>query len=282
MGIRTDIAVEFMADKVNCDDSVAVHKYDVDGIEVTNVEILNEKGAKIVGKPVGKYVTLETNENINIFDMEKLREILIAEIRGLVGRIEGTVLVVGIGNKTVTPDALGPKVAEGVMATRHISEKLAKSLGLEHLKSVSVICPGVLGQTGIESKEIIMATVERIKPQALVIIDALAAREVARLGKTIQLSNTGLTPGSGVGNARSELTEKTLGVKCVTIGVPTVVDASTLSYDLTGKNNPKHEPLIVTPRDIDRMIKKSAEVISYAVNFAIQSDVDVETLLACV
>ena len=246
------------------------------------VEILNEKGAKIVGKPVGKYVTLETNENINIFDMEKLREILIAEIRGLVGRIEGTVLVVGIGNKTVTPDALGPKAAEGVMATRHISEKLAKSLGLEHLKSVSVICPGVLGQTGIESKEIIKATVERIKPQALVIIDALAAREVSRLGKTIQLSNTGLTPGSGVGNARSELTEKTLGVKCVTIGVPTVVDASTLSYDLTGKNNPKHEPLIVTPRDIDRMIKKSAEVISYAVNFAIQSDVDVETLLACV
>ena len=278
MGIRTDIAVEFMADKTESEDSVKVRKYDVDGIEVTNVEILNENAAKEIGKPVGKYVTLETHENYNIFDSDMLRELLIAEIRGLVGSIEGDLLVVGIGNKTVTPDALGPKSAEGVFATRHISRRIKKHLGLDHMASVSVLCPGVLGQTGMEAKEIIEGAVERIRPQTVIIVDALAARDVSRLGRTVQLSNTGLAPGSGVGNSRTELTENTLGVKCVTIGVPTVVDASTLSFDLTGENRYEHEPLIVTPRDIDRMIEKSSQVISYSINVALQPENAFKTL----
>lgn len=282
MGVRTDIAVEFMADKTRSDDSVAVHKYEVDGIEVTNVEILSESAAREIGKPQGRYVTLEAQRGVNIFDLPMLRELLIAEVRGLIGRIDGAVLVVGIGNKTVTPDALGPKAAEKVMATRHIPEKLAEELGLEGLRSVSVICPGVLGQTGMEAKEIIEGAVERLHPDAVVIVDALAAREVSRLGRTVQLSNTGMAPGSGVGNARTELSEKTLGVKCVTVGVPTVVDASTLSYDLTGKDRREHEPLIVTPRDIDRMIEKSGQVISYSLNIALQPDVDPEVLISCV
>ncbi len=282
MGIRTDIAVEFMADKTENEQNVKVRKYDVEGIEVTNVEILSETAAKEIGKPVGKYVTLETNSGLNIFDSDMLRELLIAEIRGLVGSVEGDILVVGIGNKTVTPDALGPKSAEGVFATRHISDKLKKQLGLEHMASVSVISPGVLGQTGMEAKEIIEGAVERIDPKAIIIIDALAAREVSRLGRTVQLSNTGLAPGSGVGNSRTELTEKTLGVKCVTVGVPTVVDAATLSFDLTGKNRREHEPLIVTPRDIDRMIEKSSQVISYAINVALQPENAFETLSSCV
>ncbi len=282
MGIRTDIAVEFMADKTENEKNVKVRKYEVEGIEVTNVEILNDAAAKEIGKPVGKYVTLETSENYNIFDSDMLREILIAEIRGLVGSIEGDLLVVGVGNKTVTPDALGPKSAEKVFATRHISPKLARSLGLEHMASVSVLCPGVLGQTGMEAKEIIEGAVERIKPQAVIIIDALAARDVSRLGRTVQLSNTGLAPGSGVGNSRTELSEKTLGVKCVTVGVPTVVDASTLSFDLTGKSRREHEPLIVTPRDIDRMIEKLSQIISFAINVALQPENAFETLSSCV
>ena len=282
MGVRTDIAVEFMADKTRSDDSVAVHKYEVDGIEVTNVEILRENAAKEIGKPQGRYVTLETNKGVNIFELPMLRELLIAEIRGLIGRIDGSVLVVGVGNKTVTPDALGPKAAEGVMATRHIPKSLAEKLGLKGLKSVSVICPGVLGQTGMEAKEIIEGAVERLHPDAIIIVDALAAREVARLGRTVQLSNTGIAPGSGVGNSRTELSEKTLGVKCVTVGVPTVVDASTLCYDLIGENRREHESMIVTPRDIDRMIEKSGQVIAYSLNIALQPDVDAETLISCV
>ncbi len=282
MGVRTDIAVEFMADKTRSDDSVAVHKYEVDGIEVTNVEILSENAAKEIGKPQGRYVTLETNKGVNIFELPMLRELLIAEIRGLIGRIDGSVLVVGVGNKTVTPDALGPKAAEGVMATRHIPKSLAEKLGLKGLKSVSVICPGVLGQTGMEAKEIIEGAVERLHPDAIIIVDALAAREVARLGRTVQLSNTGIAPGSGVGNSRTELSEKTLGVKCVTVGVPTVVDASTLCYDLIGENRREHESMIVTPRDIDRMIEKSGQVIAYSLNIALQPDVDAETLISCV
>ena len=282
MGVRTDIAVEFMADKTRSDDSVAVHKYEVDGIEVTNVEILSENAAKEIGKPQGRYVTLETNKGVNIFELPMLRELLIADIRGLIGRIDGSVLVVGVGNKTVTPDALGPKAAEGVMATRHIPKSLAEKLGLKGLKSVSVICPGVLGQTGMEAKEIIEGAVERLHPDAIIIVDALAAREVARLGRTVQLSNTGIAPGSGVGNSRTELSEKTLGVKCVTVGVPTVVDASTLCYDLIGENRREHESMIVTPRDIDRMIEKSGQVIAYSLNIALQPDVDAETLISCV
>lgn len=282
MSVRTDIAVEFMADRVESKQSVAVNKYDVDGIEVTNVEILSEEAAKEIGKPCGRYVTLETKEGINIFDMPKLSELLIAEIRGLIGRIDGNVLVVGIGNKTVTPDALGPKAAEGVMATRHLPKKLVKRLGLDGLRSVSVLSPGVLGQTGMEAKEIIEGAIDKLTPDAIVIVDALAAREVSRLGRTVQLSNTGITPGSGVGNSRAELSEKTLGVRCVTVGVPTVVDASTLCYDLTGEIKHEHDPLIVTPRDIDRMIEKSGQIISYSLNIALQPDVDPEILTSCV
>ncbi len=280
MGIRTDIAVEFMADKTEKEDSVTVKKYDVEGIEVTNVEILSEQAARDIGKPVGKYVTLETHNGYNIFDMEMLRELLIAEIRGLLGRVEGDILVVGVGNKTVTPDALGPKAAEGVVATRHYPEDIIEKLELDGLRSVSVICPGVLGQTGVEVKEMLEGAIERIRPEAVVIVDALAARDVSRLGRTVQLSNTGLAPGSGVGNRRSELSERTLGVPCVTVGVPTVVDASTLSFDLTGDEKAEHEPLIVTPRDIDRLIEKSSQVIAYSLNFALQPDVDVELLVS--
>ncbi len=282
MKVRTDLAVEFMADKTEGADGVAVHKYKVDSILVTNVEILTEDAAKKIGRPMGKYVTLETDSKINIFELDELRELMIAEVRGLVGRIKGSILVVGIGNTTVTPDALGPKTARGVLATRHISSDLAEKIGLSGIKPVSVLSPGVLGQTGMEVKEIIEGAIERIKPQTVILIDALAAREVSRLGSTVQLSNTGIVPGSGVGNSRAELSESTLGVKCVTIGVPMVVDASTLCYDLTGVSSKEHDTLIVTPRDIDRIIEKSSQTISYVLNFALQPDTDVELLLSCV
>ena len=191
-------------------------------------------------------------------------------------------MVAWLGNRNITPDALCPAVADKILATRHLSPYLRRQTGLTGLKDVSVIQPGVLGQTGMEAKEIIEGAVERLHPDAIIIVDALAAREVARLGRTVQLSNTGIAPGSGVGNSRTELSEKTLGVKCVTVGVPTVVDASTLCYDLIGENRREHESMIVTPRDFDRMIENSGQVIAYSLNIALQPDVDAETLISCV
>lgn len=281
MGIRTDLATEFAADKQHDDGGIAIKKYNTSGIHVSNVEILTDKAADEIGKPVGKYVTLESEGAVSIFDIDSLLDLLSAELRGLVGKVKN-VLVVGIGNTTVTPDALGPKVAERVLATRHISDELAEKIGLNGLKPVSVLSPGVLGQTGIEVKEIINGAVKYVKPDAVILIDALAAREVSRLGSTVQISNTGISPGSGVGNARAEISEKTLGVKCITIGVPTVVDATTLCFDLTGKESRDHEPLIVTPRDIDRLIERSSKVISDAVNIALQPEIDRDILLSVV
>lgn len=280
MGIRTDLAVEFAADKAGSSRFVTVRKTDTDGITVTDVEILSDSAAKAFGKPKGRYITLEAESDI--FDMPNLSRALTREIKGLLKENTESVLTVGIGNKTVTPDALGPKAAEHVRATRHISRPIAAMLGLETAVEVSVLCPGVIGQTGMEAKEIIEGAVERLRPQAVVIIDALAAREVSRLGRTVQLSDSGIAPGSGVGNSRAELSEKTLGVRCIAIGVPTVVDASTLSFDLTGQNLSEHQPLIVTPRDIDRMIERSSAVIAHSLNAAFHSEAVAEKLEAYV
>lgn len=282
MGIRTDLAVEFAADKINMDNGIKIKTYIHGFVKVTKVDILTEKAANIIGKPIGKYITFETERKINIFDTDDLFEIIADELNKLILKISGAVLVVGIGNITVTPDALGPKAAEHIMATRHISKDFAVRYGLNGLRSVSVISPGVLGQTGIEVKEIIEGTIERIRPELIILIDALAAREVSRLGNTVQLSNTGISPGSGVGNERTELSENTLGVRCVSIGVPTVVDASTLCYDLSGTENAEHDSFIVTPRDIDRIIEKSSKTIANSINITLQPSIDREFLTSYV
>ncbi len=279
MEIRTDLAIEFAADKTSQKSGVSVKKYEEGSIRVSTVNISLPEAARKLGKPVGKYVTLESTGTINLFELENLSTLLENELKSILGVIDGTALVVGIGNTTITPDALGPTVAAGVLATRHIGEDLANKIGLKGLRSVSVLSPGVLGQTGMETKEVIDGAVCKVSPSVIILIDALAAREVSRLCNTVQICDTGVSPGSGVGNSRSEISEKTVGVRCITIGVPTVVEAATLCYDLTGHSTRDHEPLIVTPRDIDRLSLRASKVISLAINKVLQPDIDPEILI---
>ena len=201
------------------------------------------------------------------------------EIRKLIP--EGNALICGIGNEKITPDALGPDCISHILATRHIGEELAKSIGFDNLRSVTAISPGVLGQTGIETGEVIKAVIDKTKPDFVIAVDALASRTIKRLGKTVQISDTGIVPGGGVGNARNELSKKTLGIPVVSVGVPTVVDANTLINDIAENdivyNGAKQ--MIVTPKEIDLLIARSSRLISHAINLALQEDIDEDTLL---
>ena len=282
VSIRTDMAVELLEESEEKFPGVLSKEYISSGYKVTDVEIITDNAAEKIGKPKGRYITFESNNSFDISDSDELTDLLAENIGDLLEMHDNNFLVVGVGNISVTPDALGPKTAAGILATRHICDELAETIGLKGLRSVSVLSPGVLGQTGIELFEIVECAVKKTNSKKIIIIDALAARNVSRLGRTIQLSNTGLIPGSGVGNSRVELSESTLGVKCITIGVPTVVDAATLCYDMTGVSCSEHEHFIVTQRDIDKIIKNTASIISKAVNIALQPKIDKRLLLSCV
>ncbi len=289
MQIRTDLALER---KELCEeDAVGVQSEErvMGEVKLSRIQILNQAGEKALGKPKGEYITIEMpslSDNGGTFDdahhaiVEMLAKLLPAK---------GTVLVVGLGNTAITPDALGPKVANGVLATRHIPEEFAHSVGLTDLRSVAVLWPGVLGQTGIETLEIIKGTVERIHPVAVLAVDALASRRLNRLGCTVQMADSGISPGSGVGNARREISKASLGIPVVSIGVPTVVDAATLVQDLITQPMdieatiaPQGRQMIVTPREIDLMIDRAAELLSHAINCALHPAVSPEVLRALV
>ena len=282
LSIRTDIAVEFMEQKADDFGGVSSNEYEKSGVKVTEVNIKTEKAAEKIGKPRGTYITFETQSCFNISYSEQLIDVLSEKFSTFVDRSDCNVLVVGIGNAEVTPDALGPKAALGIIATRHIETDLAEQIGLKGLRPVSVLSPGVLGQTGIEISEIIKGVVSKIDVDLIILIDALAARDISRLGKTIQISNTGIIPGSGVGNSRVELSRDTLGVDCVTIGVPTVEDAATLCFQMTGVGCPDNEPFIVTQRDIDKIIENASDIISKALNIALQPHIERELLFSLV
>ncbi len=279
MNFRTDLAIE--AQEV-CPQSDGI-EYSVkekDGIKTTTIQVLNTRGEKAIGKPKGRYITIET-ENFDSGDLvdTALAKAVSHEIAGLLP--SGNALVCGIGNIYITPDALGPKCVSGVLATRHIGEELAKTIGFENLRSVSAISPGVLGQTGIEITEILMGLTHKIKPDFIIAIDALASRSLARLGKTIQISSTGIVPGSGVHASRQEISEHTLGVPVISIGVPTVVDANTLANDIaqTDISYPNASEMMVTPKEIDILITRAARLISHSINCALQPDIDSDVLL---
>lgn len=185
-------------------------------------------------------------------------------------------LVVGLGNRAITPDTLGPDAADMVLATRHIGGEFARSVGLDDLRPTAVITPGVLGQTGTESGEIVRGVCSVVHPAAVVVIDALAARSVARLGCTVQLCDTGIAPGSGVGQQPQPLNQSTLGVPVVGMGVPTVVDAATIAREFGRPDGggpdlaPRGAQMMVTPREIDVMIHRAARLVAMAVNGALQ------------
>ena len=307
--IHTDLALEekerFESEHVEVQGVILEEEYDKEReIRITKVKIETEKGARAMGKPVGTYITMEA-PNMAVPDEEYHREIseeLAKYIKELI-KIEKedyVVLVAGLGNRQVTPDALGPHVVDNLAITRHIVKEYGKyAMGEDAVHMTSAIVPGVMAQTGMETLEIIKGIVKETKPDLVIAVDALAARNSKRLNRTIQIADTGINPGSGVGNHRNGITEGTIGVPVIAIGVPTVVDAATIVNDtmenliaaletsetlkgvgvvLQGYNatekyelikeliSPHLNGMFVTPKDIDETIKRIGYTISEGLN----------------
>ena len=287
MNFRTDLAIERQEyHEKETLDGVLSHTEDLDGVKITTIEIINEQGEKLIGKPKGRYITLETDRLYKSSEtFSAVSQVLCRKLRTLLPK-EGTVLVAGLGNEDITPDALGPRSLGLLLATRHISSEFAESLGLSSLRSVAGFVPGVLGKTGIETVEIIAGVVKKISPACVIAVDALASRNTARLGTTVQLCDTGVSPGSGVGNRRKGINAETLGVPVIAIGVPTVVDALTMASDILEKTGvdlsdedfSEHRQMMVTPKEIDSLIDKSARLIAMGINLALQESLSAEDI----
>ena len=276
MNCRTDLAIEAVANAEKLSETdIRRTETTADGARITRLHILSEKGAAALGKPIGQYVTVQTPPLSD--DETRLSTYAKAVARELTALLppQGTVLVVGLGNRSVTPDTLGPATADMVLATRHIRGEFARAAGLEDLRPTAVLTPGVLGQTGTESSEIVRGVCCEVKPAAVVVVDALAARSVERLGCTVQLCDSGIAPGSGVGNNRQPLNREVLGVPVIGMGVPTVVDAITLvreylREDAVSPTDGDEPPMMVTPREIDLVISRAARLVAMAINGALQ------------
>lgn len=286
MVFRTDLALE-MAESVLEKAQEEGHPIGVTSkvekqgeATVTYIEVLDDNGIELIGKPVGKYITIEVPPLSDAPSApDENTELLATELRKLLPE-EGTILVFGLGNTEITPDALGPLSAGMTLATRHIDEELRRVTGLQHLRPTAVLAPGVLGQTGIESAEIVKGIVDLIRPAAVIVIDALVSKSLARLGCTVQISDTGISPGAGVGNNRPQVNTDSLGVPVIAIGVPTIVDAATLATDLLSPNEedydeikayvaPRGAEMMVTPREIDLLVHRASRLVSMAINRAL-------------
>lgn len=293
--IRTDLAIEAKelwdesAETTDKLSGVDAQEKILDGFTVTTVKILNEKGEKALGKPAGTYITLETDPYIkrekNSFESGCL---VLSDIIKSVLNIDSSssVMVVGLGNSDITPDTIGPEAVKYTMVTRHLVKYLPEHF--KEMRQVAAFVPGVLADTGIESGELIKAAVDKSEIKAVIVVDALASRKLSRVCRTVQISDTGIIPGSGVGNARTAIDSKYLGVPVIAIGVPTVVDAGTLAYDLvTQTGNDAFRPedfslfggdMIVTPRDIDKNAADMAKLLGYGINLALHSGITVEDI----
>lgn len=290
MNFRTDLAVEATAHlHDNLPNGVQVRNTTEDSIAISSVIIETEEAAKALGKEIGQYITITVDPFYAAARYSQQEIEVIAKQISLLVKGRTPALVIGLGNEQITPDAIGPLTIEQILATRHISPELAKQSGLEMLRPVCALAPGVLGQTGIESAEIIKALVDRIHPGVVIVIDAFAARESNRVGSTVQISDSGISPGSGVLNTRAQISEKSLGVPVIAIGVPTVIDATTLASDLLRHTPDKAEafanqyeaqghPMMVTPKEIDLLVEKAAQILSMSINRALQPDLSVEDI----
>ena len=255
-----------------------------EGFPIETVHILDQRGERALGKPAGRYVTLTMDGLLRREEdaFPRAARALGRELGQLLDRSApgGLALVVGLGNRAITPDAVGPKVHEHTLVTRHLVEGLPEHFG--SLRPVASLSAGVLGTTGMESGELVQAVCRDLKPACVIAVDALASRSLERLCRTVQLSDTGIAPGSGVGNHRQALDRETLGVPVLAVGVPTVVEASTLAADLLGQEDlpPLGEgrELLVTPKDIDSQVDDLAKVIGYGISLALQPGLDVADL----
>ncbi|PBF76958.1 GPR endopeptidase [Clostridioides difficile] len=307
ISVRTDLALEAseMCEKSQDGSSIPGVKIETKELEnciVTKVEVIDRQGAEIMNKDIGKYITLESN--LMKFDDDESREEMISYLKEELVDIFGQdknkkTLVIGLGNRNITSDALGPKSVSKTLVTRHLFKNYNKDYD-DDFTEVSALSPGVMGVTGIETSEIVKSLVEKVKPDRVVAIDALASRKMERVNSTIQISTAGISPGGGVGNTRKSLTKETLGVDVIAIGVPTVVDAATLTIDvldmaidnliaqseetesfyemlkklkeeekyhlIKDSLDPYDKNLIVTPKDIDDTIENLSIIISEGLN----------------
>ncbi len=316
---RTDLALEaheLYKQKVK-NDAVPGVEIDVENdgqLTVTRVHIKNKNGENALRKPVGNYITIEMPELIHKTEQlyEKTVTVLTRELSSLIDiNYDAVVLVVGLGNRNITADALGPMVVSQLLITRHLFDLMPEELE-EGIRPVCALSPGVLGITGIETGEILKGVCEKVKPDLIIVIDALASRKLERVSTTIQLSNTGLTPGSGIGNVRMGINKKTMGVPVIAIGVPTVVDAATMANDTIDmvidklmeqagensdfykilKNLDRNEKygliqevlskeyvnLVVTPKEVDEIIEDISEIISNSINAALHESVSTDDI----
>ena len=280
MAMHIDLALEAIGpDHTRLPNGVSFEERNENGISVTRIRIDDKADATSIGKEPGLYTTVTVSPFHRITsDYEAEAMAIGKEIAGMLP--EGDVLVVGLGNASITPDALGPAVTKLIFTTRHLQEIFAQMDGMPSLRRVSAIAPGVLGQTGVESAEIVHALVKEIKPNAVIVIDALASRELSRLGTTVQISDSGIAPGSGVGNHRQALDSRSLGIPVIAVGVPTVIDIR-----LTAPATPLAEDqsqMLVTPREIDSLIQNAAKALSYGLNLALQPNLSLAELIALV
>lgn len=269
---RTDLALESFESK---------GKSEIDGVVVTEkngltvVDVLDENGANQIGKPVGRYVTYDVGSLVNDTDIfsQKLKNIANV-LKTMIPNNIKSVLVAGLGNLDITADALGPATTDYILATRHMKNENQDSF-FNELFDVSTVSTGVLGNTGIESAEIIKGVVSQTKPSLVIVVDALASSSTERLGTTVQFSNVGISPGSGVGNHRYEISHATLGVPVISMGIPTVVSTNHLNEKLT-------ETMFVTPREIDRIISQGSKLIGMSINVCLQDSLSAEDIFALI
>ena len=295
MGMRrSDLAVEareiWAAEEGGEPAGVTLEKRQRDGFPAEVVRVTTQAGARAIGKSMGTYVTVDLSDLLRRAPdaLERGARAIAGELAPLLPPEGGTVLVVGLGNRAITPDAVGPLCLRHVLVTRHLVEELPQHFGM--LRPVSALAAGVLGDTGVESGELAAAVVERLRPACVIAVDALASRSLERLCRTVQLSDAGIAPGSGVGNHRRALDRETLGVPVIALGVPTVVDGATLALDLLegapvppGVLGERGRDLFVTPREIDVRVADAARLVGYAINLALQPGLswgDMETLLS--
>lgn len=287
---RTDLALEAkelwqeQTGELTALPGVEAHDSLREGICVNTVQVLDGQGEAALGKPRGSYVTLTleglANREEGVF--QRAVRAVAGELSGLLRDVPegGLVLVAGLGNRAITPDAVGPMVHENTLVTRHLVRQMPEHFGA--LRPVASLAAEVMGATGVESGELVRAVCEKLRPACVVAVDALASRSLKRLCTTVQLADTGITPGSGVGNHRMGLTRDTLGVPVIAVGVPTVVDGATLAADLLGTQElpPLGEgrEMLVTPKDIDSQVRDLAKVIGYGISMALQPGISVEEL----
>lgn len=288
--VRTDLALEARESASGELPGVAEERKERQGFHVTRLRVLDERGEEALCKPRGEYITVELDRLLrreeNAFsDCAELLGDILSSLLGELPK-DGCVLAVGLGNEYITPDAIGPWAMDNVLVTRH----LAQLPEFRAFRPVAALRSGVLGTTGIESAALVSLLCRELRPAAVIAVDALASRSYERLCRTVQLSDAGIVPGSGVGNAREALSRETLGVPCIAVGVPTVVDASSIAHELataagvtlSGEALPQ-TGLIVTPRDIDRTARDAAKLVGYAIDLALHPGLtvaDIDMLLS--